>query len=366
MTEPTPRVPRWWSIPGARMFSSLSRRVRALLVASVVFLVLFILALTMPVPYVVMSPGPTYNTLGADNRGQKIIVINGKEANTTTGHLNMTTVDVSTAPLTAFGAILGWLRHDDVVVPKAAVYPPGQSEAQVNQANTQAFAQSQDSAVAAAACELGYPHKFGVASVTSDGPSYELLQPSDLFQTIAGQPATTSDELTAILAKQTPGTKVPIVVERTGQPKTVTVTLGPPLKGRTGASLGVSVSPQICQMPFGVDLGLGNQIGGPSAGLMFALGIMDKVGKTDLTKGRFIAGTGTIDQSGNVGPIGGIQLKMIAARHAGATVFLAPAGNCSDVRGATPSGLDVIKVSTLHQAVQDLAALENGGSVQHC
>jgi PDZ domain-containing protein len=275
-------------------------------------------------------------------------------------------VDVSTAPLTAFDAITGWLMHDDVVVPKASVFPPGQSEDEVNKENTQAFAQSQDSAIAAAACELGYPHRFGVATVASDGASFKLLEPSDLFQTVAGEPATTSAELTAILEKQTPGTKVPVVVLREGKSTTVTVALGKPLKGRTGASLGVEISDDICQLPFEVDLGLGNQIGGPSAGLMFALGIMDKVGTTDLTKGTFIAGTGTIDQVGNVGPIGGIQLKMIAARHAGATVFLAPAGNCADVKGATPGGLNVVKVGTLHGAVQDLAALQSGQSVPHC
>ena len=92
----------------------------------------------------------------------------------------------------------------------------------------------------------------------------------------------------------------------------------------------------------------------------------DKVGKVDLTKGRFIAGTGTIDTNGQVGPIGGIQLKMIAARNAGATIFLAPASNCSDVQGAIPSGLDVIKVSTLQQAVQDLEKSAAGKPVPHC
>jgi PDZ domain-containing protein len=99
---------------------------------------------------------------------------------------------------------------------------------------------------------------------------------------------------------------------------------------------------------------------------MFALGIIDKVGSVDLTKGLFIAGTGTIDPTGKVGPIGGIALKMIAARHKGATIFLAPAGNCSDVSGAVPKGLQVVKVSTLHEAIQDLLAIQAGKPVPHC
>jgi PDZ domain-containing protein len=99
---------------------------------------------------------------------------------------------------------------------------------------------------------------------------------------------------------------------------------------------------------------------------MFALGIMDKVGTVDLTKGRFVAGTGTIDTTGKVGPIGGIQLKMIAAKDKGASVFLAPAGNCADVRKATPSGLKVVKVSTLHDAVQDLLKIQRNQPVPGC
>jgi PDZ domain-containing protein len=129
--------------------------------------------------------------------------------------------------------------------------------------------------------------------------------------------------------------------------------------------MGVSVESG-CVAPFQVDLGLADIIGGPSGGLMFALGIIDKVGTTDLTKGAQIAGTGTIDPTGKVGVIGGIQLKMIAARRAGATVFLAPAGNCTDVVGNIPRGLNVVKVDTLHNAITDLLNLQDGKSVPHC
>ena len=116
--------------------------------------------------------------------------------------------------------------------------------------------------------------------------------------------------------------------------------------GKTGARLGIIVADTCYAPTFTVKIGLNNEIGGPSAGMMFALGIIQELGTTDLTGGRFIAGTGTIDLDGSVGPIGGIQLKMIAARRAGATLFLAPAGNCADVRGNIPKGLTVAKVST--------------------
>jgi Lon-like protease len=342
-----------------------SRRVRTLIVSGVLFFVLFILALTLPVPYVILSPGPTYNTLGTDDSGNTIIVINGKGANATSGHLNMTTVSYTTRPLTAFAALNGWLLHDRVVVPKSSIIPPDKTQQQIDQENTQEFQQSQDSATAAAFCELGYPASFGISTVNTDSPANGILAPGDALVSLGGDSIDTIDKLTAVLSKHHPGEVVTVTVKRAGKAVSLPITLIKPVQGRSGSSIGITVTSG-CLAPFSVDLGLGNQIGGPSAGLMFALGIMDKIGTRDLTKGRFIAGTGTIDPSGNVGPIGGIQLKMIAARAAGASVFLAPAGNCDDVRKATPKGLEVIKVTALHDAVQDLLALENGQPVPHC
>jgi PDZ domain-containing protein len=352
-------------VPGGRAFASLSRRVRTLAIAGFLFLVLFVLALTMPVPYVVLSPGPTYNTLGTDDGGSAIIVIEGRKPKKTTGHLNLTTVSISSSSVTAFQAVAAWLIHDEVVVPRTSVYPPGTSQDQTNAQNTQDFLSSQDEATAAALCELHYPKGFGVLKVAPDGPSHGVLQPGDFFVSVNGKPTKSADALAKVLAVATPGAPAQVTVTRNKAPVNLTVTLGPPLKGKKGGTLGVTVTSG-CLAPFTVDLGLGNSIGGPSAGLMFALGIMDKVGTVDLTKGRFIAGTGTIDTTGKVGPIGGIQLKMIAAKDKGASVFLAPAGNCADVRKATPKGLKVVKVNTLHDAVQDLLKLENGQSVPGC
>jgi Lon-like protease len=178
------------------------------------------------------------------------------------------------------------------------------------------------------------------------------------------QPADSAKKLADVMSTETPGKTVTVTVTRDKQPADLQVKLGPPLKGKTGASLGVIVTTG-CLAPFSITIHL-SDVGGPSAGLMFALGIIDKIGPDDLTGGRFIAGTGTIDASGNVGAIGGIQLKMIAARDHGATVFLAPAGNCDDVRGATPDGLQVVKVDTLDHAVDDLLSIEQHERVPTC
>jgi PDZ domain-containing protein len=119
------------------------------------------------------------------------------------------------------------------------------------------------------------------------------------------------------------------------------------------------------KFPLTVKISVGD-IGGPSAGMMFALGIIDKLTTLNLTGGKFIAGTGEITANGQVQAIGGIQQKMVGARDAGATIFLAPASNCSDVDGAVPAGLRIVKVSTLSQAVSDLEALKAGRSVPSC
>jgi Lon-like protease len=342
-----------------------SRRVRTLLVGGVLFVIMTVLALTLPVPYVVLSPGPTLNTLGQDDQGNNIIKITGIDTRKPSGHLNLTTVDVSTAPVTVFEALAGWLEHDKVVVPRDSIYPPGQSTQQVNQQDTQDFAQSQDDAQAAAFCELNYPKGIAVAAIETGSKAKGPLQAGDQLVSFDGTSTSTFDELSAVLAKATVGDTATVGIKRAGKALTESVPLVAPAKGKQGAALGISVE-QGCIAPFQVDLGLGNEIGGPSAGMMFALGIIDEVGPQDLTDGKFIAGTGTIDASGTVGPIGGIQLKMIAARKAGATVFLAPAGNCSDVVNATPKGLEVVKVDTLHNAKEYLLDLQQGKAVPHC
>jgi PDZ domain-containing protein len=328
--------------------------------------VLLVLAVALPVPYVILSPGPTYNTLGLiPGENTPIIGLKGVTGNKTTGNLNLTTVDESTDRVSVLDALVGWLQRDRIVVPHDSIVPPGTSQKQQNQQDTQDFIGSQDDATLAAFCELGYPKGIQVEGFSTGSKANKLLEIGDNLVSINGQPAETVDALTAILNAAVAGTGAVVVVQRAGAAVTVTVPLIAAPAGSKGARMGVDIESG-CVAPFQVDLGLADQIGGPSAGLMFALGIIDKVGKVDLTKGAFVAGTGTIDSTGVVGPIGGIQLKMIAARRAGATVFLAPQGNCANVLGAIPKGLNVVKVDNLHDAIQDLLALQAGTSVPHC
>jgi PDZ domain-containing protein len=337
----------------------MSRQLRTLLIGAVLVVFLGIVSLVVQVPYVVLSPGPTVNTLGQDN-GSEIIAIDSKEVSKTSGNLNLTTVSVDTENATAYRALIGWIAHDQVVVPRDSIYPPGQSEQETNAQEQQDFVQSQDSATAAAACQLHYTQGFGILSISRDSPNIGVLKPGDRFVSVNAIAVKDDTSLRAVLATLKQGDKVPVVVEREGKQVTVTVTLAAPASGSSTPLLGVTVT-QGCLLPFQVTLGLSG-IGGPSAGLMFALGIVDKIGTDDLTHGRFIAGTGTIAADGTVGKIGGIQLKMLGARRAGATVFLAPEDNCADVRGNIPSGLNVIKVSSLQDAITSLDAVNSGRS----
>jgi PDZ domain-containing protein len=342
-----------------------SRRVRTLVVGGVLFVVLAIVAFTLPVPYVILGPGPTINTLGSYG-SQKVLTLTGKTANKTTGHLNLTTVSISTGRVSVFQAISGWLAGDQVVVPRETIYPPGQSEQQVAQQDSEDFSNSQDNAEGAALCALKYPSYFGVLGVATDIKPAGALKIGDKLLTIDGRPIDTPTRLQAVLGTLKPGATASVKIVRANVPTTVNLTLLPPASGKTGARMGIVVADTCYAPTFQVKIGLNDEIGGPSAGMMFALGIIEELGPTDLTGGRFIAGTGTIDLDGSVGPIGGIQLKMIAARRAGATLFLAPASNCSDVRGNIPKGLTVAKVTTLAGAVTALEQTKAGKTVPGC
>ena len=107
-------------------------------------------------------------------------------------------------------------------------------------------------------------------------------------------------------------------------------------------------------------------VGGPSAGTMFAIGIIDKLTPGALTEGKVIAGTGTISPDGKVGEIGGIQQKLIGARNAGAVLFLAPQSNCQDVIDHIPDGLTVASIATLSEAMTAINAFNTGAKVNPC
>jgi PDZ domain-containing protein len=341
----------------------MSRRLVTMITGGVMLVLLGVFGARLPVPYAALGPGPTLDTLGSVNN-QQIISVSGRRPNAVAGHLNLTTVSV-TDHLDLFSALRGWFDGEVAVVPREELFPPNQTPQQVDEQNARDFAQSESDAVVAALRELHFPEKVVVQDLAEDdSPSKGKLKTGDALEKVDGVAVPDLAALEKVLTGSVPGTTVTVDYVRARKPASTKVTLAKAAK-RQGGALGVLVAMNPVA-PYDVDIKVGEDIGGPSAGLMFALGILEKVGPTELTGGRFIAGTGTIDFAGKVGPIGGIQLKMISAREHGATVFLVPKGNCTDALQRPPSGLELVKVETLHGAVDALHALESGRTAPTC
>src|SRR5947209_19619603 len=344
----------------------MSRRSLTLLIAAIGTAVAIAVSVFVPVPHVILGPGPTLNTLGKDSSGKPLITISGRATYPTSGHLNMVTVSYQGCQgdrFNIFTALVAWLNPHQAVVPESEICPAGQSQQQTQQQDTQEMTSSQQTATAAALTELHIPYstQVVVAQIEKGLPAYGVLKAGDVITAVDGQPVTSQAGLTKMIAAHPAGSPLAVTITRDGQRKQVKVSTRESGGRRV---MGVQITGQY-KFPFNVAISVGD-IGGPSAGLMFALGIIDKLSKLDLTGGKFIAGTGEIEPSGKVDAIGGIQQKMIGARNAGATVFLTPAANCADTKGAVPAGLRLVKVSTLAQAVTYLHALETGGSAPSC
>jgi PDZ domain-containing protein len=344
-----------------------SRRTLTLLLSSAVALALVLIGAVIRVPYVALAPGPTFNTLGVDDKGTPVISVSGHATYDDTGHLNMTTISV-VVPLTLAQALRGWFRHDYAVVPRDVIYPPDKSTEEVRKEDEADFKASQSSATTAALRYLGYKGTVHVIvdAVRKGAPADGVVREGDALVSIDGKPVTGQQQLIALISARKPGQPVRLGLLRGGKASTVTVGTAATTDkdGTVRAVIGVSPTERV-DFPVKVTISLAD-IGGPSAGLMFALGIIDKLQPGSVTDGRFIAGTGTIDDDGVVGPIGGIQQKLIGARRRGATVFLVPADNCADALSSPPDGLKLVKVSTLRSAMSELHKLDVGAATTPC
>jgi PDZ domain-containing protein len=344
----------------------MSRRSLTLIIASVGAAAAIAVSVLVPVPYVILGPGPTLNTLGKDSSGQPLITISGHASYPTSGHLNMVTVSYEGGPgvrLNIFAALAAWLNPHEAVVPESEIFAPGQSQQESQTQDTQEMTGSQQTATAAALTELHIAYSTQVVVIQAEPgyPAHGVLKAGDVITAVDGQTVTGQSSLTKLITAHPAGTKLALTIQRSGATQQVQV--GTKQAGGHPV-IGVEIQEQY-KFPFDVKFSVGD-IGGPSAGMMFALGIIDKLTTLDLTEGKFIAGTGEITASGQVEAIGGIQQKMVGARDAGATVFLTPASNCADTKGAVPAGLRLVKVSTLTQAVNYLEDIKAGKAVPSC
>ncbi|WP_026532044.1 YlbL family protein [Arthrobacter sp. H41] len=335
-------------------------RFPAMVVSGALAVVLGGIALLLPAPYVVESPGPTFNTIGEVD-DQPLIEVSGAQSYPAEGELSLTTVFVQGGPngqVSIFDAFGGWVDPDRDVLPEEVVYPPGTTQSELREQNSVAMTSSQESAIAAAfgQLDIDFSESLTVAGLAQDSASAEILEEGDILESIDGTDVVNISTIRTAL-NDAAGDSVTLTVQRDGASTQETV--APKQSEEGDYQLGVLLRSTF-QFPFDVTIQLDN-VGGPSAGMMFALGIIDTLTAGNLTGGRSFAGTGTIDSMGDVGPIGGIGQKLVGARSEGAEVFLAPAENCNEVVGNIPDGLTVVSVETLDDAVEAVEVLADGG-----
>ncbi|MDH6225079.1 MULTISPECIES: PDZ domain-containing protein [Streptomyces] len=359
------------------------RRTATMLASTLMLIVLLCVGLAVPTEYSEMTPGPTVNTLGKHD-GEPVLHISGHRTYPADGHLNMTTVRVTSPDyrLNLVSAMYGWLAHDNKVVPHDTLFPEGQTEEESSQENAEEFSQSQESAKVAALRELDIPVESWVvvSTVVKDTPAEGVLHAGDVIRAVDGTPVKEPGDVSKLVTRHEPGEKVVFTVvpakeqaaaEREGREATGTedLTITTAKSGDGGkprAIVGIAAGTDHT-FPFSVDIKLAD-VGGPSAGLMFALGIYDKLTPGSLTGGAFVAGTGTIDDAGEVGPIGGISMKTVGARAKGAKYFLTPEKNCATAAEDIPDGLTLVRVGDLDDALDALEDIREGrtGELPRC
>lgn len=340
---------------------SVTPRSLTLSIATVVTMLLVAVAALIPVPYAISSPGPTRDTLGTHDGEPLIVVTDGAPTYDTSGRLLLTTVSVAGGPgypVTLFSLVRGWMDPARAARPVEEVFAPSESKEEIDERNQAAMISSQENATVAALEVLGHdvPAVLHVVDTVPGSGAEGVAEADDVVVALDGTPVHSFSELTELLEAVTPGTEVALTVQRDGGEVDLPVTTTEGPQGQ--ALLGVYIDPEF-DMPVDVEIQIDN-IGGPSAGMMFALGIVDRLTPEDETGGQTIAGTGTVDVSGRVGPIGGIRQKLVGALRDGAGWFLVPAANCEEVVGHVPAGLRTVRVETLEDALDAVVAIGEG------
>ena len=345
-----------------------SGRALAALISGLVLVILIALAAVLPVPFVVLSPGPTFNTIGEVD-GRPLVEISDTTTYPTSGALDMTTIREEgepRSPLTVYGALAAWVDPNRAVLPRELLYGDDETTDEVEQRNAVMFSTSQSNAIAAALNTIGEPvlEDVVVTAVIEGTPAYGVLNAGEQILAIDGNAVTSPSDVVDAVRSQPIGSTLVFTVLRDGEPTDVDVVSASnpdaPAVPYVGITVGVNYR---AEFPIVFTL---EDVGGPSAGMMFSLAIIDKLTPDDLTGGGHVAGTGTIDPTGQVGPIGGIRQKLAGAHGSGATLFLMPKVHCEEADGHIPDGLAVVPVETLQDSLDALAAWRAGESLPTC
>jgi Lon-like protease len=319
------------------------------------FLLTVVSLVALPTGYVIERPGQSFNVMGSV-AGTPVISSDSVGTYESESRLDVTTVSVvgnRDATPGWLEVIAAWLDPNQIVLPIDEVYPPDRSAAEIRAESQAQMEVSQQDAIAAALIALDYPVKRNiyVRSVFEAGAASSKLVAADLVRSAAGVSVSSFEELREQI-QLSEGREIELEVLRDGITKLVSIT---PVRQDDAWAIGILVGYNY-EFPIDIKLQLGN-VGGPSGGLMFALGIIDTLTPGSIAADRHIAGTGTINAAGGVGEIGGVELKMIAAKQSGADLFIAPRSNCKSIVGSIPAGLRVAVVRDLEEALDVLVAL---------
>jgi PDZ domain-containing protein len=307
------------------------------------------------VPYFAVSPGPVEEV--AD-----LITVNDVPIYATNGDLFLLTVGLR--EVNVFEFVEAELDPKVDLVGRDVIRPPGVTQEQQTRTNLQAMDQSIDTAVYVALTRLGYEVGFTgegitILEVVEGSPADGVLQVGDIVTTIDGKTVLTADDASNEIRAHQIGDTINLVGTRNGEPLDVSITLAPHPEMEGRPMVGVVLDTVSLDLDLPIDLQVDSRnIGGPSAGMMYALTVLDLLTEEDLAKGHRIAGTGTISFDETVGAIGGVRQKVFAARSVGAEYVLVPTDNYEEALGAAGKDIVVVAIATLQDALDFLDGLE--------
>lgn len=335
------------------------------IVSSLLFVALAALLVVIPVPYVAWRPGQSIDVLARTDSGP-VIDISGLPTYDTPGRLLMTTASTTRvdSTLSLPEAVFVHLANDSDAMPREVIYPPGKSSSQVQSEAVAMMDKSRINATVAAlrAAGVAVTELPRVESVVLAGPAADRLQPGDLITAVDDIAMKTPQDVAARIATHGVGDVIVFTVLRDGQETTVSVTSSASNTDARRPVVGISLDTGYQYAPR-VSFGVDQNVTGPSAGLIFALGLYDRITEGALIADRVVAGTGEIDPSGRIIKIGAVREKIAGADRDGATVFLVPQDNCTDIGDLRTSVL-LVKVGTLKDAIAALQLINEGNTAE--
>lgn len=337
----------------------LTRQTWIALTSASSFVALALLLALVPVPYVIYSPGRAYDVLGTDSQGTPLVQVDGIPSYDHSGELYMTTLALTRpdARISLPEALFAYWAPRRDALPRHLIYTTGKSSEEVRLEERQMMNVAQQDAVVAAlrAANVPVEEMPVVRSVSVSGPANGRLQPGDLIIAVDNQAAPTHTRVAEMIRGAPVGESIRLTVQRDRRIVNVDVWTTAASNNAGMASVGIDVSTGFRYEPT-VSFGVSQEIGGSSAGLVFALAIYDAITPHDVIAERSVAGTGEIDADGRVSSINGLHEKIAGAERVDANVFLVPGDNCRDLAGLR-TDLELIRVDTLDDAVTGLRHL---------